>query len=51
LIKSRATQEEEAGMGPRSITNMVFVLLLAAALGVAGLLTWEMFQAAMNGSA
>ena len=35
-------------MGPRSITNMVFIVLLAAGLAGGIWATWNMFQAVMS---
>ena len=38
-----------AEMGPRSISNIVFVILLAGALGAGILFTVRFISAAMNG--
>jgi len=38
-----------AGQAPRSIINIVFILCLVGFLGVAGFLTWDMFQDALSG--
>jgi hypothetical protein len=38
-----------AAQSPRSLINIVFMLLLAAALVGAGILTLDMFQSALSG--
>lgn len=38
-----------AAQSPRSLINIVFIVLLAAALVGAGALTVDMFQAALSG--
>jgi hypothetical protein len=38
-----------AGQSPRSLINIVFILLLAAALLGAGALTLDMVQSALSG--
>ncbi len=35
-------------MGPRSITNMVFIILLAAVLAFALFMTWNMGEAVFS---
>jgi hypothetical protein len=35
-------------MGPRSLTNMVFIVLLAGTLGFGLFVTFHMFQAVVN---
>jgi hypothetical protein len=35
-------------MGPRSITNMVFIVLLAGGLAAGIFATWNMFQAVIS---
>jgi hypothetical protein len=47
-LLGRDSREEERRMGPRSIVNYVFIVVLAAMLAGGLYATWNMVQAALS---